>query len=446
MSLTKKISQLKNLAELQPNKKWEDTTKYDLLSEISAQNRLMKAQKLTNSEKVDLFVSRVMRRTVPSVSKVIAGFLIIMMGSGVGFAAQASVPGEVLWPIKRSIEKAELTVTLSPVRETEVHIKHVNKRLAEIDKIVKDLNKTDQPGQTVKSEKAIKKAVGHLEQDVTAVDTSLKIVKEEKKPVEAVSLAKKVKDATKETKNKVSSLEEANKSKNAVFKEALNDVKKFNEEAKESAVNLAVEVHEEVESAMKKSVIDQEISTNSTTPQTYIEERHAQTIKNLVTEIIASEIDDLSSEIKNTKEKVDVAGEEQENNTDASVGQQEDLTNINSIKSKPGAAEVVLDEAKVLLGEGALKDALNKVSESKEINSEAETVLEQISNNKQAENKDSIDSGQTASTTPADMDGNLKEESETVEASAVGIDEVELKEVELEEPVVDDSAVTEINN
>ncbi|PIR07005.1 MAG: hypothetical protein COV55_01095 [Candidatus Komeilibacteria bacterium CG11_big_fil_rev_8_21_14_0_20_36_20] len=446
MSLTKKISQLKNLAELQPNKKWEDTTKYDLLSEISAQNRLMKAQKLTNSEKVDLFVSRVMRRTVPSVSKVIAGFLIIMMGSGVGFAAQASVPGEVLWPIKRSIEKAELTVTLSPVRETEVHIKHVNKRLAEIDKIVKDLNKTDQPGQTVKSEKAIKKAVGHLEQDVTAVDTSLKIVKEEKKPVEAVSLAKKVKDATKETKNKVSSLEEANKSKNAVFKEALNDVKKFNEEAKESAVNLAVEVHEEVESAMKKSVIDQEISTNSTTPQTYIEERDAQTIKNLVTEIIASEIDDLSSEIKNTKEKVDVAGEEQENNTDASVGQQEDLTNINSIKSKPGAAEVVLDEAKVLLGEGALKDALNKVSESKEINSEAETVLEQISNNKQAENKDSIDSGQTASTTPADMDGNLKEESETVEASAVGIDEVELKEVELEEPVVDDSAVTEINN
>ena len=369
-----------------------------------------------------------------------------MMGSGVGFAAQASVPGEVLWPIKRSIEKAELTVTLSPVRETEVHIKHVNKRLAEIDKIVKDLNKTDQPGQTVKSEKAIKKAVGHLEQDVTAVDTSLKIVKEEKKPVEAVSLAKKVKDATKETKNKVSSLEEANKSKNAVFKEALNDVKKFNEEAKESAVNLAVEVHEEVESAMKKSVIDQEISTNSTTPQTYIEERDAQTIKNLVTEIIASEIDDLSSEIKNTKEKVDVAGEEQENNTDASVGQQEDLTNINSIKSKPGAAEVVLDEAKVLLGEGALKDALNKVSESKEINSEAETVLEQISNNKQAENKDSIDSGQTASTTPADMDGNLKEESETVEASAVGIDEVELKEVELEEPVVDDSAVTEINN
>ena len=70
-----------------------------------------------------------------------------------------------------------------------------------------------------------------------------------------------------------------------------------------------------------------------------------------------------------------------------------------------------------------------------------------LKNNAEKEIKSfSIDSGQTASTTPADMDGNLKEESETVEASAVGIDEVELKEVELEEPVVDDSAVTEINN
>ena len=103
MNLANKISQIKHLEEIQPDKKWEKTTKYNLLEEISAQNRLMQAYKLSTAQKVDLFAMRVFNRLAPSMTKVLASFLILMMFFGINIAAQASVPGETLWPVKRSI-------------------------------------------------------------------------------------------------------------------------------------------------------------------------------------------------------------------------------------------------------------------------------------------------------------------------------------------------------
>ena len=49
---------------------------------------------------------------------------------------------------------------------------------------------------------------------------------------------------------------------------------------------------------------------------------------------------------------------------------------MTEVKEQPQEAGVILDEAKVLLEEGSLKDALDKIAESKEINAKAETVIE----------------------------------------------------------------------
>ncbi|MBT7228320.1 hypothetical protein HN859_02315, partial [Candidatus Parcubacteria bacterium] len=203
MSLTRKISQLKKSDDLMPDKTWETTTKHDLLSEIASQNRMTQAQKLTSTEKADFFVMNFLNKVSPSFGKVIAGVIIIMMGSGVSIAAQASVPGQALWSIKRSvIEKVETSLALSPIKETEVHIKHAKERSEEIKKILDDDESTQEKKD--KKQKDVTQAALHLEKDITAADSALKIVQEEKNPLEVVELVKKVTDATKEVSESLS--------------------------------------------------------------------------------------------------------------------------------------------------------------------------------------------------------------------------------------------------
>ena len=47
------------------------------------------------------------------------------------FIAQASVPGDILYPIKLTFEKAELALAFTPTSESRVHLRHIDKRLRE---------------------------------------------------------------------------------------------------------------------------------------------------------------------------------------------------------------------------------------------------------------------------------------------------------------------------
>ena len=395
MRLSKKLFQLGKSKDFQPNQDWEKSTKHELLLEIHAQNRLHKAQQLSTAERFDLVMMKFTRRLMPSVTKAMAAILIVAMGSGTAFAAQASVPGEMLWPVKRSMEKAELTITFNPVKETEVHIKHINKRLSEIDKIVEDGKKEVKQdkvaAKVAKQEKAIKQAVSHLEKDVAAVDTGLKVVKEEKAPLEIVELAQKVTEATKEA---VVLLEEqATESQGSAIEEALNDVKDINQEVSEAAVSLALEVHEDIVKEVDADAVEVADGAEETKEQTETAEE-AVAVAEIVAEMIADEIEQLSDDIDDAQEKVDIIEQVELNSAIKTVEDNDEadlkagiaepvdlneepvLEKMTEVKEQPQEAGVILDEAKVLLEEGSLKDALEKVTESKEINAKAEVVLD----------------------------------------------------------------------
>ncbi|MBT6691303.1 hypothetical protein HOB10_03155 [Candidatus Parcubacteria bacterium] len=382
MSLKKQFSKLRKSEDLQPDEAWKNQTKYELLSEISSQNRLMQAQKLTTSEKVDMLAMNFFNKVAPSFSKMVAGFLIVIMGSGVNMAAQASVPGQALWPVKRSIERAELTLTFSPVKETEIHIKHVNKRLDEIGKILESTENEIEPTETTKKERAIKQAVSHLEQDIKSADNSLKVVKEEKTPLEVVELAKKVTDATKEA---VEDLEEkAVDLEDMAIEEVLDDAKVTQQEVNDAAVSLALEVHEEVVAAIEANkVVAENIDITTTTVPEILEiedvvaEAEANAVKAVVAEMIAVEIMETGVEIEDINVKAGDAADAEAVEINLE-GNEETIEDIEDVKKTSEESGVVLDEAKVLLEEGSLKDALEKVSESKEINEKNEVTLEQI--------------------------------------------------------------------
>ena len=470
MNLAKKISQIKHLEEIKPDKKWEKTIKYNLLEEITAQNRLRQAYKLSAAQKVDLFAMRVFNRLAPSMTKVLASFLILMMFFGVNMAAQASVPGETLWPIKRSIEEAELSITFSPVKKTEVYIKHVNERIAEIDKILEEPLKPEEPEVKIAKEKAIKQAVTHLEKDVISVDSSLKIVKQEKNAIEVVELVKKVTDATKEVETNLEAQKKkvaADDATDEILGQILDNAQSINQQVKKSAVSVAIEVHEEVQKSVENqsgllainpsrttSTPNQGLATDNTgsfdtttvdilvkseTSQENIvfNTQEAETISNLVREIVASEINQVSLEVQGVKEKVDAALDADIANIkkDVLAGDQEttvgtvELDEIDVIKNESNEdREGVLEEVKVLLDNGMLKDAFEKVNQLQDKYNKAEVTLEKIE--KVIEKSAGEKSGEVIHTTTSTSSPiiNIKpEEANTIEASGIDIEESDIK-------------------
>ena len=394
MSLTKKISKIKNLESIQPDKRWEKTTKYDLLEEIASQNRLMQAYKLSNAQKIDLFVMRFFNRMAPSLSKALSAFLVFMMFFGVNIAAQASVPGQPLWPVKRSIEEVEIALTFSPVNKTIKHIEQVDERMAEIDKILEKDIAVDEVEVQVKQDIAIKQAVSHLEQDIASVDSALQVVKEEKEAIEIVELVKKV---TSVTKGAITDLEtQIEDTSSTIIEDALDGAKDANEEVKVAAVDLAIEVHDEIvaETLIAEEIVVEELNSSSTLEEITAEgpeqsrREELEAVKILVAEIVAEQIKDLSAQIDTTKEDVDNVVDEElvelavvEEVNEALLEEEEVvviLDDIDNIKDNPAEAAVILDEAKALLEEGSFKDAIEKVSESKELNDKSEVILEKL--------------------------------------------------------------------
>ena len=383
MSIRKSLAQLKKLSSINPDEQWAHATKYSIMSEVTVQSRLIKSQKRSFNDGFNLFFANFFGKIVPSLTKVVAVVLVLSVGSGFSLVAQASVPGEMLWPIKRNMEEAELALTLSPVKKTEIHIKHINTRLNEIDKILKDEDSVS-PEDSTKKEVAIKKAVSHLERDVVAVDNSLKIVKEEKTPMQVVALVEKVAIVANETANNLN--QKVSNSQNTEISKVLDDAKKINQEVKDSAVNLAITVHEEVVNNVAKDVSN---NINSTPSATVVSQNGAnveelKAVTEVVTKIITSELQVVSQEVANAKDKVesvdnkDIISLPKSSNLKEGESDAKAIESIDSLKMHPEIMEANLVQAKDLLEKGNLKDSMEKITQVKETYQQAETVIKRI--------------------------------------------------------------------
>ncbi|KKP92348.1 MAG: hypothetical protein UR94_C0001G0033 [Parcubacteria group bacterium GW2011_GWA2_36_10] len=393
MNLAKKISQIKHLPLCQVDNDWERTTKHQLLSEIYSQHRLMKAHSLTAEERFRLFSMKITRRLMPSLAKTVAFLLVIFLGSGMTFAAQASVPGEALWPIKRGFEKAELTLAVSSTKEAEVYIKHITKRLQELDKIVAS-TKSD-PDKQIANDKVLKQVISYLGKDTAAVDKTLQIVKEEKEaPLETVLLAQKVKEVANQTKDKVIVLEaQALTNNNPVLEQALAEVKTASADADKTAVKVAVEVHQEVVASAAQNV---EKSTNSQADQkqAVADQAEVKAVQTAVAEIIKSEISQLTTDIQDSKKQAEAVNSQVNKDivqVTPAININGDVISLKEISEKPKAAEGKLGEAKLLLDAGSFKDAADKLLESKVMQENIGSALRTIEKTV----KDSVNSTST---------------------------------------------------
>jgi len=166
------ISKIKQQPDLVPDKNWLRLQKAALLSEISVMQKERQAQRLSIGQRAELMSLRITRRFVPSTMNVAVFAVLLLIVSSAGFMAQAAVPGDILYPVKISLEKAELTLANDPVSEAEISMKHADVRLRELAVISSNDNIDTQT-----KDQAMAEVVRRLEKNIVAADSSLKIAR-----------------------------------------------------------------------------------------------------------------------------------------------------------------------------------------------------------------------------------------------------------------------------
>ncbi len=177
MNLKQHITKLKNLPEVSLDKQAVLLGKHKLLAEINNRQDSRAGYILTWSEAFRFMWLRMLRKVIPAERYVVAFLLLIAVTVSSTYMAQAAVPGDVLWPLKLTYEKAEIAFATDAASEGRIHIRHVDNRLKELTVIAA------QPDTEQKS-RNISQLVRRLEKDITAADQSLKLTKEEKKDSE----------------------------------------------------------------------------------------------------------------------------------------------------------------------------------------------------------------------------------------------------------------------
>jgi hypothetical protein len=292
------INKIRELEKIRPRLEWKNLTRAFLFSKIEESVDKSSCYSLDYSsgesfsqkENFSSEDSKSIERTDKSFFGFIGGFfprvlpravclilIFVMMSGGVfalGFESQESLPGDLFYPIKRTVEKAKIALYPSK-NKVHLHTDLASRRLEELDKIAK---KTESPQE--KKEKA-KEAIEDFKKEVetTKIALAQPKINSVSQKVEAV---KKVREKTEE------------------FKEILEKVpeqfpEEIQKEVKEN-IDEAVETSEEVGYAALEELAKAEDITDE------------ETLNQIAVEI-GKEIEKTESKINEVKEKVKGSGD-----------------------------------------------------------------------------------------------------------------------------------------
>lgn len=132
---------------------------------------LKKLRALTSS---DAFKKRVITNAIPSLSPLSPPFfslaklalstfvLVTLSGTGIVLASQKSQPGDMLYPIKKTTEKIQLSFIGNPTIKTLLHIKNAEKRIQELEKTIPKNNTDTIKNVTTDYESQVKDALHEI--------------------------------------------------------------------------------------------------------------------------------------------------------------------------------------------------------------------------------------------------------------------------------------------
>lgn len=379
------ISKIKNLKNIKPSKEWVDSNRNILLTQIKGQ---VVKKDLDSGIFLEFFKSVFgQKKFVFATAKYLLVLLMIFgvsLGGGIASvgASRGSVPGDLLYPIKITIEKAQLTLSSKKEDKVKLELEFAGRRIEEVDKIIETPER--------EKEKKMEKALSNFKNNLNTVNQHLDNIKNEGKSTEVVELAVMID-------NRVEEFSEVLTKKKDIIPEAVKAVKEalnVSEETSEKVVDVIIEEHqkdeskilsnEDVAKRVEEKISKAEEQLNELEEKfkklNKTEEESESKIENDSEESSESEESNKGDEVSN-EEKTDDSDTDDFDSAEKTVESEEgedneDNNEDNNIEQESESAKVVLGEARKLLEEGDFAGAFLKVKESNDINKNLIEVVE----------------------------------------------------------------------
>lgn len=160
------IKQIKQLKQIKPNQEWVALTKNQILGEEPIQRVNSRFTYLSS-----LFSWK------PVWKPAFVGLLVLFVLAGVFAFSQSSLPGDLLYPVKRAAEKSQ-AIFVSQADMANYNLKMANKRLQEITEIVQkqeneSKKKGDRKQNNIQEKKEVEPVIKEFQQSVVVAAQGL---------------------------------------------------------------------------------------------------------------------------------------------------------------------------------------------------------------------------------------------------------------------------------
>ncbi len=312
------------------------------------------------------------RTFVYNVVRPIAVLLVVAMVGTSGWiatvdAAYESIPGDILYPAKRAVEKTQLAVAgISGAKEKEakLHVEFAKRRAVEI----KIVAKSDDPNKTAKVSQSVK----DLKTEIQNASTKLEEIKEN--PSNAAT-AVMIKDVAKDTESIKNVLQEVKTdlqtTTNTPEKELTKEVSEVKDLVKDTAVKaveVMVEKHLQGDKNISEEDVKKAINTNLNTAVNEVVKTttDVQGAK-VVVDAVNSEVKEVTKTTTSTKELAAKITDAVKETKEAVVKAEKTTTELDK----------TVTQVQQMLSTGNLSEALSKVKEVSTVTKEAEKVSDQ---------------------------------------------------------------------
>ena len=369
------IKNLQSLKEIKPRQEWVAQNRQLLLSQLRAQKETGLAPVESNGLKsLQIFLPQ---HIGSAILKPVGVLLMITMVLGGGYASvsasQGSLPGDVLYPVKLTSEKMQLTFTSDQKEIAQLHIDFAEKRLDEFSQITKK-----EDPKTEKKSKNAKKTISRYNDEIKEVSKTLEDVKANNSAKEVVLMAKKVNEKTEEFSKVLAEKKQDVPEINNEIKEAIS----ISNETGEKAVSMIIEKHEAGESELPDSEVVKTIENkmNETKEKISNIENQLKTTAESAENQSVSPVEEVKIEETNTDTQA-----VQDNNTETTTAETVNNEQTNTLAKDAGSTDpkkaiATLMEAEKLLQKGELTNAFEKVKETNKLVQSVEDNLESEAN------------------------------------------------------------------
>lgn len=140
--------------------------------------QVMEAEKVKAEISWFVIARHALPKTIKITAGVMASFLILIsLTIGISVVALESVPGQTIYPLKKTVEKIQLNLAADETRKTNLHIKFAQNRLDELEQVLEKNNAGEFSQKN--AQKIVSQAVKDLQLSTNAVVAATKSSKQE---------------------------------------------------------------------------------------------------------------------------------------------------------------------------------------------------------------------------------------------------------------------------